>query len=198
MAQKEEEEEQQHREEVDGGASTAVATRTMGGSTLSDGKINMQGTQIVLDRQMLSEMHTHAASTYPEECCGLMLGHFDGQGAKKRVLRLKRMKNTFEPSERYHRYTIDPKEFLLTESEAQSNGEEIVGIYHSHPNAPAKPSLFDQNHAWPILSYIVIEVRDGKPLMTASWVLKDDRSEFLQEEMQVLAVTDKRREEGYR
>ena len=152
-----------------------------------DRKVNIEAKQIVVNQQMLDEMHAHAASTYPEECCGLMLGLLDG--GIKRVVDLRRMKNAFEPSERYHRYTIDPREFLTAEGEAEKKGEEIVGIYHSHPNAPAKPSLFDQDHAWPTLSYIVMEVRQRKVAQTASWVLKEDRSEFLPEEM-VIEVTN--------
>ena len=147
------------------------------------GKVNMRESLIVLDQQMLEQMHSHAISTYPEECCGLILGKFDG--FTKKVQRVKKMKNSFEPRERYHRYTIDPKEFLQAEKEADSFGEEIVGIYHSHPNAPPKPSEFDRNHAWPNLSYIVIEIREQKPLNTFGWILSEDRSEFVQEQIMV-------------
>ncbi|MGI0078423.1 MAG: M67 family metallopeptidase [Nitrososphaerales archaeon] len=147
----------------------------------------MHETEIALDQQLLTEIHSHASSTYPEECCGLMIGRLEG--VTKRVNSLKRMKNMYAPAERYHRYAIDPMEYLKAENEIESTGEEIVGIYHSHPNAPAKPSFFDQSYGWPTLSYVVVEVREGKPVSTASWVLKDDRSEFLQEEMRVVAVT---------
>jgi proteasome lid subunit RPN8/RPN11 len=157
------------------------------------GKLNMAQARIVLDQQLLKDMQSHAVSTYPEECCGLMFGilDVDERGSKnsvtKKVLRLQRMKNVFDSKERYHRYTIDSKEFLKAEKEAHDNEEEIVGVYHSHPNAPAKPSAFDLDHAWPTLSYVVIEVRDRKILETKSWVLKDDRNEFLPEEIEILA-----------
>ncbi len=141
--------------------------------------------RIVLAQQMLKDMHSHAISTYPEECCGLMFGSLSNNGEKK-VVRVLGMKNAFEPRERHHRYTIDPKEFLNAEKEADEKGEEIVGIYHSHPNAAPRPSEFDREHAWPSLSYVVIEVRNRKPLETKSWVLKDDRSKFLPEELQIV------------
>jgi proteasome lid subunit RPN8/RPN11 len=145
----------------------------------------MDGTRIVMDRLLLDSMLSHATSTYPEECCGLMLGRFQDGMSVKKPTSLRKMSNAFEPSERYHRYTIDPKEFLVAEIEAEKNGDDVLGIYHSHPNAPAKPSRFDQDHAWPTLSYVVIEVRARKPANVASWRLKEDRSEFLQEELQV-------------
>jgi proteasome lid subunit RPN8/RPN11 len=161
------------------------------------GKINMAEAQIVLDQQMLEDMQSHAISTYPEECCGLMFGNFspdvkneDSNTTRKIVVRLRRMKNVFDSKERYHRYTIDPKEFLSAEKDAFDSGEEIVGVYHSHPNAPARPSKFDHEHAWPTLSYVVIEVRDRKVRDTKSWVLKEDRSDFLPEKIEI--VTQRR------
>ncbi len=85
------------------------------------------------------------------------------------------MENVFLKEERYHRYSIDPKEFLIVESAGEARGLEVVGIYHSHPNAPAKPSQFDTARAWPNLSYVVMEVRDARPVETRSGVLRDDR-----------------------
>jgi len=146
----------------------------------------MSGTKIILDQKMLETIYSHASSTYPEECCGLLFGGFEQGVSVKKVLDSRRMVNVFEPSERYHRYTIDPREFMKAESEVQKAGQEVVGIYHSHPNAPAKPSLFDQNHAWPTLSYVVVEVRQAKPVNVASWILKEDRTEFIREEMEVI------------
>jgi len=134
---------------------------------------------------MLREMQSHATSTYPEECCGLLIGKFEGNLSRKLVSRTKRMENVFEKPERYHRYTIDPLKYMDAENEATSSGEDVIGIYHSHPNAPAKPSLFDISYAWPSLSYIVVEVRDSVPVETKSWILRDDRTEFIQENMEI-------------
>jgi proteasome lid subunit RPN8/RPN11 len=152
-------------------------------------KISPSGTRVILSRQWVELIHDHSSSAYPEECCGLLLGRFEDAGENdsktktKLVVYVKRMENVFASEERYHRYTIDPSEFLKAEIEAESLGLEIVGIYHSHPNAAAKPSEFDKNHAWPSLSYVVVEVRDSKPIETKSWVLKEDRTEFLQEDL---------------
>ena len=143
----------------------------------------MSDSRLIINHGLLEDIYSHASSTFPEECCGLLIGTFEDNNATKKPSRTKAMKNVFESGERHHRYTIDPKEYMTCEIEAEKMGEEIVGIYHSHPNAPAKPSLFDQNHAWPTLSYLVVEVREKKPINVASWILKDDRSEFVQEEL---------------
>ena len=147
--------------------------------------INPGGSLLLLTEETMSEMHFHASATYPEECCGLLVGVFEDNQRTKRVEEAMRMENVFQKEERYHRYSIDPKEFLAVESAAESKALDVVGIYHSHPNAPAKPSQFDTARAWPSLSYVVMEVRDSKPLETRSWILKEDRSEFVPEDMSV-------------
>ncbi len=146
-------------------------------------------TKVILNPQLLSLMESHASSTYPEECCGLLLGFYEDSSRIKRVKEAKRMSNVFQKEERHHRYTIDPKEYLKAENEAESMGLEVVGIYHSHPEAPAKPSQFDMVHAWPTLSYVVISVMNEVPAEAKSWILKNDRSEFIQEELVVTEET---------
>lgn len=148
-------------------------------------RFNLKLRSIVLDRQMLDEMHSHALSTFPEECCGLMFGNFSDNTNDRaiEVVSLQRMDNAFEPFQRYHRYSLDPKEFLKAEKNAVERGEEIIGVYHSHPNAPAKPSEFDRAHAWPDLSYVIVQIVNGKILETKSWVLKDDKKGFLPQEI---------------
>ncbi|MGA2877145.1 MAG: M67 family metallopeptidase [Nitrososphaerales archaeon] len=142
-------------------------------------------TTIIIDQCVVLEMHNHASSTYPEECCGLLLGKFEDNLTRKLVKGSKRMENVFEKEERYRRYTIDPIKYMDAENEAAVSNEEIIGIYHSHPNAAARPSHFDLNFAWPLLSYVVVEVRDSKPAATKSWILKEDRSDFLLEDMEI-------------
>ncbi len=149
-------------------------------------KINMSHSRIIFNRRLLEEMKAYAASKYPEECCGLMFGRFDGDNRTvKRVDSIKKMNNIYEPSERYHRYAIDPKEFMTGEMEAEKRGQEVVGVFHSHPNAPARPSAFDRSLAWPTLSYVVVEVREGNTLDVSSWTLKEDRTDFLLEETEI-------------
>jgi proteasome lid subunit RPN8/RPN11 len=142
--------------------------------------------KLVIRGSAQKAIYSRAMGTYPEECCGLLIGSFDSSKGIRKVTRAKETANTFEESERYHRFTIDPKEFLIAEREAEEAGEEIVGVYHSHPNAPAKPSEFDRKHAWPGYSYLVIEVRGGQIADAKSWALSDDRERFIPEEMEII------------
>ena len=51
----------------------------------------------------------------------------------------------------------------------------------SHPNAPARPSQYDLNHAWPFYSYVIVSIMDKTADIMTSWILKDDRSAFDEE-----------------
>ena len=59
----------------------------------------------------------------------------------------------------------------------------MIGIYHSHPNYPARPSKYDLEHAWPNLSYMVVSVDDGKSTKLTSWRLDSSNKEFVQEKI---------------
>lgn len=112
---------------------------------------------------------------YPEECCGLLLGTVaDGS---KSVADLRPVGNAREDSPR-NRYLIEPRDLLQVEGEARRRGLDIVGVYHSHPDHPARPSEFDRDHAFPWYSYIIVSVERGEPRDLTSWVLKEDRSTF--------------------
>ena len=62
----------------------------------------------------------------------------------------------------------------------------MLGIYHSHPDVPARPSQFDLDNAWPNLSYLIVSVCKGKAVESNSWRLRNDRSAFDQESVDIL------------
>jgi len=136
-----------------------------------------------ISSELLDGIRSHGRSTYPEECCGLLLG--EAEGTAKSVRDLRAMRNTREDSPK-NRYLIDPRELLDAEREARARKLDIVGVYHSHPDHPARPSEFDREHAFPWYSYIVVRVAAGEPGELTSWVLRDDRSAFDAEEIEIL------------
>jgi proteasome lid subunit RPN8/RPN11 len=92
------------------------------------------------------------------------------------------MGNSREDSRR-NRYLISPRELLAADRDAQKRGLDILGIYHSHPDHPARPSEYDREHALPWYSYIIVSVNRGVAGDLASWNLRDDRSAFDREEL---------------
>ena len=65
--------------------------------------------------------------------------------------------------------------------------QQVLGIYHSHPDVAARPSQFDLDHAWPDFSYLIVSVVKGKAVESNSWRLRDDRSAFDQEAIEFSA-----------
>ena len=141
---------------------------------------------IVVSDAHLAAIARHAESDRTEECCGLMLGRFADDGTKI-VRDLLPIDNARESDARHNRFLIGPMEMLRGERHARSVGLDIVGIYHSHPNAPAKPSQFDLDHAWPVYSYIIVSVTADGAGPLRSWELREDRSGFDEERIDPLA-----------
>ena len=54
----------------------------------------------------------------------------------------------------------------------------MLGIYHSHPDDPARPSEYDRDHAWPWYSYLILAVGRGAAGDLNAWQLRDDRTGF--------------------
>ena len=127
-------------------------------------------------RQVLEAIQTHGIETFPDECCGALI-EVDGT-----IVEAFRLPNTTGgPAAR--RFRIGPDGYRLAESRARERGGSLAGFYHSHPNAPARPSAYDLEHAWPNLTYIIISVNAAIPGDVTAWRLRDDRSGFDEGEM---------------
>ncbi len=127
-------------------------------------------------------IQAHGEATYPDECCGLMLGRLV-QG-DKHILELLPAENARKESDRHNRFLISPRTMFEAEKRAREKGMEVLGFYHSHPDAEAKPSRFDLDHAWPFYSYLIVSVSGGRAGDMTCWRLADDRSRFGPEEIE--------------
>ena len=132
----------------------------------------------------------HGEKAYPREACGALLGTARGQ--EKTVQALIEAPNRFGDVDEFranvsesqaNRYVIPPADVVRIEAEARRRGVDVVGFYHSHPDHPARPSRYDQDHAWPWLSYVIVRIAKGKAEDLNSFVLTDDRARMDPEEM---------------
>lgn len=130
-------------------------------------------------KHVLEEIHTHAESTYPEECCGLLISD-----RSKQVTESIRMKNAYD-GPKHDRYNIDPLELFRADRTSAQKGLTIAGIYHSHPDYPATLSKFDTDHSFPWYSYLVVSVPKGKAGDTRVWIPKEDRTSATEETVEV-------------
>lgn len=145
--------------------------------------------RFVISARHLQAIGHHASTSYPEECCGVLIGHAGGLDTPTTptiVERILSVGNEREDS-RHNRYVISPETILAAQKEARALGLDIVGYYHSHPDHPARPSEFDREHAWPGLSYLIVSVERGKVVDARSWRLTDDRESFGEETIDQVA-----------
>jgi proteasome lid subunit RPN8/RPN11 len=134
----------------------------------------------------LQQICQHAAVAYPQECCGLIVGKISGE--TKQTIAVYPMPNTWTedvttPSSHSmrDRYAIDPAAMLDVIKQSRSQGLEIIGIYHSHPDHPAIPSECDRQLAWSHYAYLIVSVDRGEPVTQLCWCL--DRQQQFQSEV---------------
>jgi proteasome lid subunit RPN8/RPN11 len=150
-------------------------------------KREQEGVVIRIGRRTIEEIRAHAESTYPEECCGLLIA----ASGSKDVTGLVKMRNAFE-GPKHDRYHIDPLELFKADREVARKGLTIAGVYHSHPDYPATLSKFDLEHSFPWYSYVVVSVPKGEAGDTRSWVPNEERKSVAEEEIEIHdGVSDK-------
>lgn len=135
---------------------------------------------IELPEEALEGIRRHGRESYPEECCGALLGEISEEDA--RVSRVEALPNRRE-EERRRRFRISPEDYRKVERQAEEEGLALVGFYHSHPDHPAVPSTYDREHALPFFHYVVVAVSGGQPGEMSSWVLSEDRGDFQRERL---------------
>ncbi|MGA9839681.1 MAG: M67 family metallopeptidase [Thermoplasmata archaeon] len=109
--------------------------------------------------RLLEGMRRHARETYPDECCGFLVAAQDppAPDGPRSIVAAEPAPNDFD-GERRRRFVIRPEELLSVEHSLEGTGRVVAGFYHSHPDHPALPSAFDQEHAWPWYTYLVLSV----------------------------------------
>ncbi|MFC5475186.1 M67 family metallopeptidase [Paraherbaspirillum soli] len=124
-----------------------------------------------LSEFLRASLERWAHAGYPVETCGLLLG--ERNSACSTIKRVTQAKNLSHERTR-DRYLLDPQDFLAADNAARANGMEVLGIWHTHPDHPARPSEIDQAAAWPEWSYLILAVtRDGVKDIR-SWRLNGD------------------------
>ena len=136
-----------------------------------------------LSKDLLAQIHAHGEQAYPEEGAGFLLG---SEGKNRAVQTLYMLSNACEDAARHNRYLIRPEDYLKAEMEAGRLRLSLIGVFHSHPDHPNLPSEFDRDWAQPFFSYIITSVESGKAIESRSWRLAEDRSQFVEEKIQII------------
>ena len=140
---------------------------------------------ILIAQTFLKVIVDAAENAYPKECCGLLVGCENGEGALF-VTRVVLSKNVANRS-RLDRFEVDPQVRFNVMRELDNctkhDGprQRVIGHYHSHPNHPAQPSKTDLEMAYePNLVWLITSVVDGQATLTTAHCINADGSQFKQ------------------
>ncbi|MFQ5545467.1 MAG: Mov34/MPN/PAD-1 family protein [Acidiferrobacterales bacterium] len=136
-------------------------------------------TTLHLPQSARKELEDMVYAGYPLETCGLLVGQQSNDHVE--VSRVVQARNLNK--ERAHdRYELAPQDFIAADTEAQKAGLEIVGVWHSHPDHPARPSETDRESAWEGWSYLILAVKHDGVHDLRSWRLTS--AQFIEESIE--------------
>jgi proteasome lid subunit RPN8/RPN11 len=153
---------------------------------------------LILEEREWEIMKRHGVEGYPEEVCGLLVGRTEQGTGIRRIREIRKVTN--RAGNRAARYDLDPGEHLRIEEEARQRDLEVLGVYHSHPDHPSRPSETDRKLAGEIWqsseswSYVILGVAAGRIASWSSWVLREGI--FLEEPMRISAAPQPSPERG--
>jgi proteasome lid subunit RPN8/RPN11 len=136
-----------------------------------------------IGRELIDEIIAHSREARPrdeqgEECCGLIGGR---DGVMTSVHRARNAAAT------WLRYEVHPTDQLRIMDRIEADGEEMVGIYHSHTRSEAYPSQTDINlsKSWPGVLWLICSLEDfDEPVIRAFRI--DEDGEVEEEDLDVV------------
>ena len=133
---------------------------------------------LIVNGVLLDEMLAHVAGLWPEEACGLVGGR-DG-----RAVRLYPVENTRHSPVAFE---MDPLQQIKAMLAMEAEGLELITIYHSHPDGPARPSATDVANAYyPDAVQLIISLADrARPSVRAFTIIDGVVTEVRWEENSV-------------
>ena len=126
-------------------------------------------------------MVSHARKTYPNECCGAMLGSVDGE---EKIVRVAVPLDNAFAGEQGERYEIRPEDLVAAEAAARLQKMDLVGIFHSHPDCDAYFSKTDLENSCPWYSFLVLSIKNGEFDHANSFLPDADQTRADKEELQ--------------
>ncbi len=104
-----------------------------------------------MSKELFLRLALISRNQYPNEACGILLGNSE----TSRVDTVCEPRNIFKTADEFE---IDSLAYLKIEKCAEKNGKDVVGIFHSHPDAAAVPSEMDKQYMIPGLNYFISSV----------------------------------------
>ena len=130
-----------------------------------------QRAQIVIPSSLIRQIAELAMTETPLECCGCLVGEFGSDIAQE----FHPCRNTAESK---IIYTVDPKDHLRIERDAEERGLAIIGVLHSHTHTEPYPSPTDVAQAPdPAWHYVIIGLKRAEPETRSYRIIDGEISE---------------------
>jgi [CysO sulfur-carrier protein]-S-L-cysteine hydrolase len=118
-----------------------------------------------IPRAIYDDLIAHAREGFPLEVCGILGGR---EGAVERTFRMTNVDASNE------HFTLEPREQFAVAKQLRAAGLEMLAVYHSHPESPARPSAEDIRLALtPGISHVIISVMDRERPVLRSFKIDD-------------------------
>lgn len=117
-----------------------------------------------MNQQQYETILSHCIQGLPNEACGLLAGTVKGN--VKTVEKVYLLTNIDESREHF---SMEPKEQFAALKDARTNGWELIGNFHSHPETPSRPSDEDRRLAYdPHFEYLILSLQNSEiPVLKA-------------------------------
>ena len=119
-----------------------------------------------ISQALIDEIVAHSRDDLPNECCGLIGGTGD------EMTSVHRARNA---AATWLRYELHPTDQLRIMNRIEEDGQDLVGIYHSHTKSGAYPSQTDINlaEAWPDPLYLICSLADDANPVVRAFEIRD-------------------------
>ncbi len=108
---------------------------------------------LTIPRGVVDKIVSEAEQSHPDECCGLLAGKGE---LVSRALPIANAQVSATG------YFMDPQGQFEAARVMRQEGEELLGIYHSHPMSRAYPSERDVKLAFHDVVYLIVSVFEGE------------------------------------
>jgi len=129
----------------------------------------MRNNSLTLIQIAYDELLEHCRSEQPYEACGIV------SGVNNTVISVWKLKNEIKSEKRYF---VSKETVQQIFNEISSKGENVLGIYHSHPKTSPVPSKFDlMNHPYQHVKMIIISLKKKEPVIKCYEIVNQKFSE---------------------
>jgi proteasome lid subunit RPN8/RPN11 len=122
-----------------------------------------------ISKKIINKIYDHGRKEAPIEACGYLAG------INNEVVNYYPMHNIDQSNEHF---TFDPQEQFDVMKKVRTEQLEILAVYHTHPESPARPSAEDIRLAFdPGIVYVILSLLEDKKNIKAYKIIKGQVTE---------------------